>query len=98
MGVDEHGIIKFVESVNDNKPEEHIRSCGWQSWETFKAPKGRVGFWFPGFIGTCILSEYYQTVGTILISTSLDYMLRLRFTISLCPDTTDLFIWRNLLI
>ena len=67
VGVDEHGTIKFVESAGDNKLEDHIKSCGWQSWKTFKAPKGGVGFWFPGFIGTYMLSEQYEAAEKLLL-------------------------------
>ena len=51
VGVDEHGIIKFVEPGVSGKLKEKIRSCGWKSWEIYQAPKWRVSFWFPGFIG-----------------------------------------------
>lgn len=50
VGVDGQGIILFVEPA-DEKLDEKIRRSGSLSWRTVIAPKGRVGFWFPGFVG-----------------------------------------------
>lgn len=45
IGVDEEGIIRFVER---KVGEQDVRKEGW---EDAKVVEVRDGFWFPGFIG-----------------------------------------------
>lgn len=50
VGVDGNGVIRLVE-LADKTLDGKIKSQGWETWNTVKAPEGRVAFWAPGFIG-----------------------------------------------
>ena len=62
IGVNEKGIIQFIERA-DERLADKVKSYGWESWKTVRAPEGRVGFWFPGFIGMYTFSAFKASQG-----------------------------------
>ncbi len=50
IGVGEDGTIQFIH--DEAGWEDKARSLGWKQFETIRAGADRVGFWFPGFVGT----------------------------------------------
>ena len=53
IGVDENGIITFIEqNLSDLFGlKTRIQRYGWDNYDLVHAPEETIGFWFPGFVG-----------------------------------------------
>jgi guanine deaminase len=75
IGVDEHGIIVFIEEADSSLGSRIKSSHQWQDWTTITAPEDSVNFWFPGFIGMKTIKPALSLISPLLSTHKLLYSL-----------------------
>ncbi|MCJ1439609.1 MAG: hypothetical protein MMC23_000089 [Stictis urceolatum] len=74
IGVDEHGIIAFVEGDVKDDLTARVNAHGWKEPVIVRQDPDIIGFWFPGFVDTHIHASQFPNTGIFGKTTLLSWL------------------------